>query len=83
MRFVLLKSVGQQTALALHRVRQGFVRARNAQANQIRGLLNEFGLIIPQGIGYIAKRLPEMLEDAGNELPGTVRALMQRLMNHL
>ena len=83
MRFVPLKSVGQQAALALHRVRQGFVRARTAQANQIRGLLSEFGLIIPQGIGYIAKRVPELLEEASNELPGTVRALMQRLLDHL
>lgn len=83
MRFVPLKSVAQQAALALHRVRQGFVRARTAQANQIRGLLSEFGLIIPQGIGYIAKRVPELLEDASNELPGTVRGLMQRLLDHL
>lgn len=44
MRFVPVKSVEQQAVLALHRVRQGFVRARTAQANQIRGLLGEFVL---------------------------------------
>ena len=49
MRFVPIKSVEQQAVLALHRVRQGFVKARTAQANQIRGLLGEFGLVIPQG----------------------------------
>lgn len=53
MRCVPVKNVEQQAALALHRVRQGFVRARTAQANQIRGLLGEFGLIVPQGIGPI------------------------------
>src|SRR5262249_41625443 len=42
MRFVPLKNVEQQATLALHRVRQGFVKARTAQANQIRGLLSEF-----------------------------------------
>ncbi len=47
MRFVPIKNVEQQSVLALHRVRQGFVKARTAQANQIRGLLAEFGLIIP------------------------------------
>ena len=47
MRFVPIKNVEQQSVLALHRVRQGFVKARTAQANQIRGLLGEFGLIIP------------------------------------
>ena len=56
MRFVPIKNIEQQSVLALHRVRQGFVKARTAQANQIRGLLGEFGLIIPQGIGYIASR---------------------------
>ena len=50
MRFVPVKSVEQQAVLSLHRVRQGFVKARTAQANQIRGLLGEFGLIMPAGI---------------------------------
>lgn len=54
MRFVPVKNVEQQAVLALHRVRQGFIKARTAQANQIRGLLAEFGLIVPQGIGHIA-----------------------------
>lgn len=48
MRFVPVKNVEQQAVLALHRVRQGFIKARTAQANQIRGLLAEFGLIVPQ-----------------------------------
>ena len=83
MRFVPIKNVEQQGLLALHRARQGFVKARTAQANQIRGLLTEFGLIIPQGIAHIAKRVPELIEDATNELPGSFRLLMQRLLDHL
>jgi transposase len=82
-RFVPIKNVEQQSVLALHTVRQGFVKARTAQANQIRGLLSEFGLIIPQGIGHIAKRVPELIEDASNELPGTFRLLVQRMLDHL
>jgi transposase len=50
MRFVPMKNEEQQAVLALHRARQGFVRARTAQANQIRGLLAEYGVIIPQAI---------------------------------
>jgi transposase len=83
MRFVPVKHVEQQAVLALHRVRQGFVKARTAQANQIRGLLSEFGLIIPQGIAHISKRVPEMLDNAGDEVPGVFRELMQRLLDHL
>ena len=83
MRFVPVKNIEQQSVLSLHRVRQGFVKARTAQANQIRGLLGEYGLVVPQGIGYIAERVPALIEDAENELPGTFRLLIQRLLEHL
>ena len=83
MRFVPIKSIEQQGVLSLHRVRQGFVKARTAQANQIRGLLGEFGLVIPKGIWHIAQRVPELLEDASNELPAAVRQLIDRLTCHL
>lgn len=83
MRFVPIKTGEQQAVLALHRARQGFVKARTAQANQIRGLLAEYGIIIPQGIGYIGKRLPEVLEDGENGLPGMFRQLLARLGDHL
>jgi transposase len=83
MRFVPIKNIEQQSVLSLHRVRQGFVRARTAQANQIRGLLSEFGLVVPQGISHVAQRVPELVEDATNELTGSFRVLIQRLMEHL
>ncbi|MCX8566963.1 MAG: Transposase [Glomeribacter sp. 1016415] len=82
MRFVPIKNLEQQAVLSLHRVRQGFVKARTAQANQIRGLLGEFGIILPQSIGYIKTRVPELIEDASNELPGAFRLLVQRLLDH-
>lgn len=83
MRFVPLKTGDQQAVLSLHRARQGFVKARTAQANQIRGLLAEYGIVIPQGIGSIVRRLPEILEDGENDLPGTFRQLLVRLGEHL
>ena len=83
MHFVPVKTGEQQAVLALHRARQGFVKARTAQANQIRGLLAEFGIVIPQGIGHIAKRLPEILEDGENALPGMMRELLERLGENL
>jgi len=83
MRFVPMKNAEQQAVLSLHRARQGFVKARTAQANQIRGLLTEYGIVIPQGIGHIAKRLPEIMEDGENDLPGAFRLLLQRLGDHL
>jgi transposase len=83
MRFVPIKNGEQQAILAQHRARQGFVKARTAQANQIRGLLAEYGIVIPKGIVHIGKRLPEILEDGENELPGIFRQLIDRLGSNL
>ena len=80
---VPIKNGEQQAILSVHRVRQGFVKARTAQANQIRGLLAEYGITIPQGIGHITKRVPAILEDGENDLPGSFRQLIQRLADHL
>jgi transposase len=82
MRFVPAKSIEQQALLAMHRARQGFVAGRTAQANQIRGLLSEFGIIMPEGIRCLAKTVPEILADAANGLPGTSRELFSRLFEH-
>jgi transposase len=59
------------------------VTAPTAQGNQIRGLLAEFGIVIPKGIGHIAKQLPEILEDGENGLPGMMRELIVRLGENL
>jgi len=83
MRFVAHKTVEQQAILSVHRARQGFVKARTAQGNQIRGLLSEFGIVIPQGIRAITKCVPQILEDDDNGLPGTMRQLIERLTDNL
>jgi transposase len=82
MRFVPIKTPAQQAVLSLHRARQGFIKARTAQANQLRGLLGEFGIAIPQGIRQLPTHVPDILEDADNGLPGVMRALVQRLWEH-
>ena len=83
MRFVSVKTVEQQAILSVHRARTGFVKARTAQANQIRGLLSEFGVVMAQGIHSIMKRIPEILEDGENGLPGAMRNLLERLTENL
>jgi transposase len=80
---VPVKTASQQTILSIHRARQGFVKARTAQANQIRGLLAEFGFVIPQGINHLGKSVPEIIEDGENDLPGSFRLLILRLLDHL
>ena len=80
---VPIKNAEQQAILRVHRARQGFVKARTAQANQIRGLLAEYGFVLPQGIGHIAQRVPAIIEDGENDLPGSFRLLIARLLDHL
>ncbi|HEY4832339.1 MAG TPA: IS110 family transposase, partial [Waddliaceae bacterium] len=67
MKFVAVKTIEQQDVLLLHRARELVMKQRTAQANQIRGLLLEYGITIPQGI-YNVKMLLEFLEDNKDKL---------------
>jgi transposase len=82
MRFVPIKNVEQQAILSVHRARQGFITARTAVVNEMRGLLIEFGIVIPQGIRNVAPHLAGILEDAANDLPTLFRSLLHRLSEH-
>ena len=50
MRFVPIKRVEQQDLQALHRIRERIIKARTALVNEIRGLLSEYGIVLPQSI---------------------------------
>ena len=76
MRFVPVKSCEQQAVLCLHRIRAGLVAERTAQINQIRGLMSEFGLIMPKGRYPAQHHIPDLLEDADNGLPSLARRLL-------
>ena len=83
MRFVPIKCVESQATLALHRVRQRLVGKRTALINQIRGLLAEFGVSIPQGACQVRRALPLVLEDADNGLPSLMREIAADLGEEL
>jgi transposase len=76
MRFVQPKIPEQQAVLHLHHGRQLLVRHRVALSNHMRGILSEYGIVMPQGVKIIPRRLPEILEDADNELPMLTRQLL-------
>ena len=65
--------------LALHTARSGFVKQRTALSNQIRGLLAEFGVVIPKGLSKLAEQMPAVLADQNNELTSVMRELLQML----
>ena len=81
MRFVPVKSPERQSVLSQHIL--SFVHGRSAQGNQTRGLLIDFGLIVPQGIRHVCERVSELIEDASKEPLGRFRLLIDRLLQHL
>jgi len=83
MHFVPVKTKEQQDIQAIHRIRQKLVAERTAKANQTRGLLSEYGIIIPQGISRLKKQLPFILEDAENGLSPLARELFGDLYRQL
>lgn len=86
MRFVPVKSQEQQALLTLHRVRQGFVVERTAVINRLRGLLAEFGVVLPlrsvtvrRQAAQAAEALPELARCAIDDLLEQLRRLDERV----
>lgn len=75
LRRIEVKSIAQQDLQALHRLRQGHIKARTAHYNRIRGLLAEYGLILPQGVKSLRRCLPELIADQTNGLSAFLRTL--------
>src|SRR5918992_3691327 len=62
MRFVPIKRVEQQDLQALHRIRERLITARTALVNEIRGLLNEYGIVLPQSLAKFRALIVDRLE---------------------
>lgn len=82
-KFVQIKTVEQQHLASLHRVRERLVGARTALVNQIRGLLMEEGVTIPQGISHIRDQLSKVLSMEPNQLCAASRHLFSVLCEEL
>ena len=80
---VAIRTVAQQDGQAIHRIRSQLIRDRTALCNQVRGLLAERGLVIPQGVTSIRKGVPELLAQSNDELSPLFRSLLQRRYEHL
>lgn len=82
-RFVPMKTADQQAILTIHRIRKGLIGERTDQINQLRGLLSEFGIIMPQGRYPAQNTIPLILEDAENGLPTLARRAIDRLWQRI
>ncbi len=77
--FVRVKSIEQQDIQSLQRVRELLVKQRTANANQLRGLLAEYGVVMGKTKSDLMNSIPLALEDAQNELSSVARSFIQRL----
>ena len=78
MRFVPIKEEHQQIILCLHRTRQGFVEERTATYNRLRGLIAEFGIVLPQKVACLRREIGAHLE----ALPGYAKRCIGDLLAH-
>jgi transposase len=83
MRFVQIKSVEQQVVQAEHRIRSRLVRVRTALANEIRGLLGEFGIVVGRGVSQIRNAVPVLLEQEEHPLTRRFAVLLTELSEEL
>ena len=72
LKVVAVKSEAQQAVLAMHRMRQQLVKFRTAQINALRGLLTEYGEVMPQGFASVSKALPGILARLVDKLPAVL-----------
>ncbi|NWO08664.1 MAG: IS110 family transposase [Alteromonadaceae bacterium] len=81
MQFVEPRTLEQTDLLVLHKVIDRKVQARTALTNQIRGLLNEYGIVVSPGKERLLKALPELLGDGDNGLTAAAREVLNALLD--
>jgi transposase len=79
MRFVGVKAIKQQDIQSIHRVRQLTIKRRTMLANEIRGLLMEYGVIINKGITHVRKNLWETVDSNKSKLTEVIIELVREL----
>lgn len=83
MRFVAVKTVEQQVMQAEHRIRSRLVRSRTALCNEIRGLLGEFGIVVPVGAAQLRAALPLIASQDDHGLTPRFLELLSELAEEL
>ena len=73
------RTLAQTDMIQIHRVLDRMIRQRTALINQIRGFLNEYGVVVARGKDNLFAAMPDLLEDAENGLTPISRTLYQEL----
>lgn len=83
LRPVPVKTPDQQGIQGLHRLREHHKAQRTAAINLVRGVLREFGLVIPAGAGKVRPAVLAALEDGDNALPMALRAALAMTLEQI
>ena len=81
MRFVQIKTDDQLDLQALHRVRDRLIARRTSVINQLRAFLLERGLVFAKSPAKLRERMPEILENAEEDITPRMRNLLALLWN--
>ncbi len=84
MRFVGEKTMEQQEIQMLHRSRSGVIAFRTAICNEMRAILGDYGIRVPQGITRLRDKLAEVLSSEDSPLGEVVQQILtghQQLWN--
>jgi transposase len=79
MRFVPIKTVEQQADVATHKARQIFIKQRTMMMNSLRGLMAEFGIIVPEGPQHIGKLLAILADPEDTSVPAVTRIALNAM----
>src|SRR6476660_582465 len=80
MRFVALKSEEQLDMQTLHRARDRAVGERTSLMNQLRAVLLERGVIVPQGRAKLRLRVTELLQQSPEQISSRIRLLIEDML---
>ncbi len=83
MKFIVVKTEEQQSILGIHRMRELLVKHRTAQINSMRGLLTEFGLVMPKGKKSFKEKLPDCLAKLDENVPSVFMQALQLQVERL
>lgn len=81
MRFVPIKTVEQQAALALHRIRDHLVRQRTATTNALRGHLAEYGIVAQVQRTGLKQLIDIVVDDRDGKIDAALKPLLGMLVD--
>jgi transposase len=82
-REVPIKTVEQQQLQSLHRLRSQWLSTRQRYLSTLRGILREFGVLIPLGPSVAKAQIGLVLAQADSDLPAGLRPTLAQMLQQI